>query len=449
MAALVAGVAAVSSSQAAGPRYRTTTTIVASGVTLKEIVDRRGPNRIRVLEVDPSESVTIDVALGTDALPGHETTSSMARRHGAIAAINGDYTLRPGDAGSGRPVNLFVEDGHYKASSLIWGRNFSLSRGETRPRIGHIDPRASLVQASGEVWDVPSVNPLEPDSTFTMYTPAGGKLFKPPGRACSARLLAAGNLTWNPNRNGLSRAFTVDEVVCRARRLKRLGGNVVTVPRRSEAGLAMKSTLLEGETVTYSWALGRRGAMDTIGGNPDLVKNGELAFEGCRGSYFCYRNPRTGVGYRDDGTILMVTVDGRSERSVGMKPEELGRLFVYLGAESALMLDGGGSTTMVVRGRVVNVPSQPFERPVGSALLVLPGEDGGEAEPDPAPSPTPTLLPPAPRATGSLDRACDALTDPGSTGGMLDALQKGLLGPRRVPPSLMWAVRTYRTGLCG
>lgn len=76
----------------AASRYRVRGERVTQGVILKKILDRRGPNRIRVLTVDPSTRRTFDVALGTEELPGHETTLSMARRHDAVAAINGEIS---------------------------------------------------------------------------------------------------------------------------------------------------------------------------------------------------------------------------------------------------------------------------------------------------------------------------------------------------------------------
>ena len=59
--------------------------------------------------------------------------------------------------------------------------------------------------------------------------------------------------------------------------------------------------------------------------------------------------------------------------SVGMTLDELARLLVEFGAVEAINLDGGGSTTMVLRGEVVNKPSdREGERPVSDAILVLP-----------------------------------------------------------------------------
>lgn len=85
------------------------------------------------------------------------------------------------------------------------------------------------------------------------------------------------------------------------------------------------------------------------------------------------RHPRTVIG-EGGGAIWLITVDGRQpELSVGMNFVELQRLAARLGLHSALNLDGGGSTTMVVHGRIVNHPSEASgPRPVSDAILVLP-----------------------------------------------------------------------------
>ena len=87
-------------------------------------------------------------------------------------------------------------------------------------------------------------------------------------------------------------------------------------------------------------------------------------------------HPRTAVGIdRDTGRILLLVVDGRSKLSRGYTLVELARMMRRLGAEDALNLDGGGSSTMVGKDRdggvrVLNPPSDgaPAVRsPTGSA----------------------------------------------------------------------------------
>jgi exopolysaccharide biosynthesis protein len=85
------------------------------------------------------------------------------------------------------------------------------------------------------------------------------------------------------------------------------------------------------------------------------------------------RNPRTAVGIRPDGTVLLLVVDGhRHATSVGMTIEELRQVMGRLGASDAVNLDGGGSSAMVVRERLVNSPSDlDGERKIGDAVLFI------------------------------------------------------------------------------
>lgn len=78
------------------------------------------------------------------------------------------------------------------------------------------------------------------------------------------------------------------------------------------------------------------------------------------------RHPRTTIAKLNSGKLLLVTVDGRQHSiSVGMSLPMLAELLLALGAVDAIKLDGGDSTTMVVRDKVVNRPfDQTGERPV-------------------------------------------------------------------------------------
>ena len=88
------------------------------------------------------------------------------------------------------------------------------------------------------------------------------------------------------------------------------------------------------------------------------------------------RNPRTAVGRKADGTVLLVVADGRNRAEAGLSMRELQQVMAVLGCVDAINLDGGGSTTMVVRGEVVNHPSDnrkfdpAGERPVANVILV-------------------------------------------------------------------------------
>ena len=132
-------------------------------------------------------------------------------------------------------------------------------------------------------------------------------------------------------------------------------------------------------------ALGGSGRTSIVNGGPELVRDGEVHVTAAADGFvrpgdpsFYYgfvhkRNPRTFAGTDAQGRLLLATADGRSTSALGLSVLETARVAQALGMEEALNLDGGGSTTMVVGGQVINDPSDAAgERPVGDALLVLP-----------------------------------------------------------------------------
>ena len=241
------------------------------------------------------------------------------------------------------------------------------------------------------------------------------------------------------------RNYRVDAERCSSKNRMKLEGGIVLAARRGSARAPDIHRLRRGDVVTVKWTVGWRGVLDVLGGNPTLLEKRRNTVGECPPSaYFCRRHPRTGVGVKPNGHILFVVVDGRRTGSVGMRPMQFARLFRYLGATSALNLDGGGSTTMVVRDRIVNQPSDSKgERAVTSALVVLRGGDPGEQEPGPYRRPSASIrsTDPAtstsvseliPHAAGSTVAAKLTTLDPASTGGLLDALSKGAFGSRPV-----------------
>lgn len=93
-------------------------------------------------------------------------------------------------------------------------------------------------------------------------------------------------------------------------------------------------------------------------------------------SFTIARHPRSVVGTKKDGTVLLVTVDGRQSNSAGMSLPELTKLMKWLGSKSAINLDGGGSTTLWIEKGVVNYPSDnkmwdhAGERKVANVILL-------------------------------------------------------------------------------
>ena len=105
---------------------------------------------------------------------------------------------------------------------------------------------------------------------------------------------------------------------------------------------------------------------------PVLVANGELIQQSSSGI-----NPRTAIGQRSDGAVLMLVIDGRQLVSLGATYTDLAEIMIDYGAVNACNLDGGSSSLMYYNGEYINNCASVIGiRPTPTAFLVLPKEDG-------------------------------------------------------------------------
>ena len=439
---------------------------LASGVTFDSYYDRAGPWAVQQVTYSLSSPSRLDTALAHDELAGFEPTSSIAQRRDALVAVNGDFGLP-----SGRPVHAYAEDGRLEQHEQESGYMLTYDARQLGARIGApllertVENRRTRARVA-----VDAVNPVAVvGDQLAEFTPDGRGVASPPTGSCSVRMRPANEPTLRTD-GRVQRTYLVDAVTCGTTPPPvDEDGTVLSTPVGSAKDAAIRA-FQAGDEVYATWTTQWRQVNDMLGGNPVVVANGAVAAANVdqTGAYFA-RQPRTGVGYTDDGRMFVVTVDGRQPgHSVGMTMRELAELFVRLGATWALNLDGGGSTTMVVEGDVTNrtccnvSSGVAEERAVSSALLILRGSDPDEVPPPPLPSPsasasgspagspsaTPTAtVSPGTAAltagtTGALSswRVTDAVLDPGSTGGLAAALQARRV---RLSPELSWVATTY------
>jgi hypothetical protein len=114
---------------------------------------------------------------------------------------------------------------------------------------------------------------------------------------------------------------------------------------------------------------------DAVSAGPTLVRNGKPIFnagEALTTAQLRGRDPRTAIGQRADGSIVMVAVDGRRRGwSIGITNWDMAQTLVRYGCLTGFALDSGGSTTIAFDGTVLNRPSDTGgERPVGEALVI-------------------------------------------------------------------------------
>jgi hypothetical protein len=363
-------------------------TEVAPGVVWTSILREQGPVRINVLEVDPS---VVRGVLSNNRVAGRERVSRMARRVGAVAGVNGSY-FRP----SGDPVGALAIDGTLLSepldgrSALVVGaggaavgpirfRGSVTINGVERLIDGVERPRGLIPACGGRGGDVPTSRPnavliCTDSSELVLLSPRYGT--RPPREGGVEAVLRNGTVasvrapgTGGVPSDGLLLTGTGDA----ARFLRN-----AALPR-SRADIKLTLTAAGRPLDLAQQAL-------VVGAGPRLLRGGRVAVtakaEGFAppqapafyGTFVAARQPRTLAGVRADGKLLLVTVDGRRPGwSTGMTLPEAARLMRSLGARDAINLDGGGSTTMTVRGEVVNRPSdRTGERPVSDGVYALP-----------------------------------------------------------------------------
>ncbi len=127
---------------------------------------------------------------------------------------------------------------------------------------------------------------------------------------------------------------------------------------------------------------GGNGGVQVVGGYPELLDAGRVAGDlgvSERPSFAAARHPRTAIGFDADERLLwLVVVDGRqAPRSSGMSLRELANLFLWLGVDEALNLDGGASSAMLLGAQLVSRPSDAgSERPVGNSVWLVRDPEG-------------------------------------------------------------------------
>ena len=104
---------------------------------------------------------------------------------------------------------------------------------------------------------------------------------------------------------------------------------------------------------------------DAVEFHPALIINGENLVAG---SGLSDQQPRTAIGQAEDGTVMMLVVDGRQLHSFGISIERCGEVMESYGAYQASMLDGGSSSVMVYKGREITSPTTLSKNPEGRYL---------------------------------------------------------------------------------
>jgi len=324
-----------------------------------------------------------------DEAVGLETVSSMAARYGGLAAVNSGYfrttgTYR-GDSVGIEVLNgkILSEPNNVRAAVGLIERN-----GKQELIFAHIKFAGQITSGpSTKKWHgrlargytrkmrvpqskhaIDGLNRPRADNELIIFTPEFHRttLTDPNGLEIVVR---SGRIKMQRDMKGSS-TIPADGFVISAS-----GSAREWALKNLKAGAPIKLNLNLAPVEAEQAALWKQ-ATSIVGGGPQLIKNGRVeitsAAEKVLPAFVSDDHPRTAIAKLSSGQILLVTVDGRQPgESIGMSLPMLADLLLEFGAVEAINLDGGGSTTMVIKNELVNKPSDATgERLVSDAILI-------------------------------------------------------------------------------
>ncbi len=355
-----------------------TTTLVGPGVNFHHEILDAGPWQLFVLEIESNNSwLQFESAKAGDRLNALEKTSSMVLRHDmeehrVIGAVNADFF-----EASGLPVGAQILNGMLLKRPVS---RSAFSIGENKkPQIDIFSFIGKLITTDQSVSTITGVNETRVDNGLVVYnkyfgTSTGTNQY---GTEIITEFVSSG-----PTVNDTIRLRVTDKdsTMSAGSGNNMIPTNGLILSGHGSASNFLNQHIFLGDTVNILLTLlPNEGELrQLVGGTPRIIRNGtksvEYAQEGIGSAFASDRHPRTAIGISADSSkSYFFVVDGRQTGySVGMSLYELADYMLQWGVYQGINLDGGGSSTMIVRGNVVNSPSDPTgERSVSNAMLLI------------------------------------------------------------------------------
>ncbi len=343
-----------------------------------------------LLRLDLRE-VRLDVVHAFDRAIGLEKTSSIAARHGAIAAINAGFFRLDKSIFAGDSAGVLQIDKKLLSESVNNRIALGIINGndKTEVNFGHLNSNSGVGFGVDSEVTFSGVNRERKRDEIILYTSYFNRTTLTDSNGTEI-ILSDCSINDFSKRcykaevvegKGSSVIPTDGYVISIGKNAFEKSNNILYFAKKQPSKskqlkeilrLVNKVKSLESSKQTFFTK-----TEDIVGGVPQLIKNGKIEItweqEKTGKAFVETHHPRTAVAKLKDGKFLMVVVDGRSKESGGISLPDLAAFLLELGATDAMNLDGGGSTTMFLDGKVVNRPSdKEGERAVGDAILVFP-----------------------------------------------------------------------------
>ncbi|MFO7946206.1 MAG: phosphodiester glycosidase family protein [Armatimonadota bacterium] len=312
----------------------------------------RGPVRGWMLKTDPADAdISVEVALAKEGIWGAATVQSMVKNRGAYAGVNGGFY-----GSRGQPLGLLVLDGEWVTAPLHQRAVFGITRdGSVQIRNVRFDGRVHFEDLGQLPLEGINVGHRSSDGVV-LYTPRWGKPLE--GNHRKTRLVVSGGVVQKIHSNSEKTEIPEDGFVLSG--LDRRAESLTRVHQGQGVRLDLKCDPQWPEMVS------------AVGAGPRLLVDGKEALsmydERFRSDITRGTRPRTAAGVDKDGHLVLLVAE---DTKGGLTLSELASVMKKFGCVDAMNLDGGGSSTFVIDGQLMNVVSDGWQRPVGNAIVII------------------------------------------------------------------------------
>ncbi len=365
------------------PQVNIQETQVTDGVVHKKILNMNDTLVINILKVDIQKpDLTILTVKANELLNTKETTSQMVTRYklsgyDVIAAINADFFEADGEV-----ISNMISKGEIVKAVKFSDSPFNpftnsqiASDDDDNLYIEQFVFSGNLIIPNGNVEEIRRVNSKPDSNSITLYNHFQGKTTPP----LSKEWYVVDFVLFPLQSVGDTLIFiTTAKTTLRNFEIPKEG---LILSANNKYAYYLDREIKIGDTVkiVFNYSPRLKNIKSLTGGWPLLIKDGmnmirwNPSIEGVIENFSEQRHPRSGIGFSaDKSTLFLITVDGRQQMSRGMTLLEFADLMINEGIYNGLNLDGGGSTTMVIKDKVVNSPSDATgERLVGNCLMVI------------------------------------------------------------------------------
>ncbi len=362
-----------------GSLATTLTEPLAPGVSRRRgtVATGTGTQVVQLIDVDPSTpGIRLESLRPGGGVHAVQTVRDQAARvstdgHRVVAAVNGDVFSTDDATGNHGPIGLVVRNGQLVSGSRATHPTLGVDASGA-VRLGDTTVAASVLLPSGTRLPINRVNKPRMDGQLIVYSRQWGTSTRSTAGGVEV-VLAGPSLVLRPTATLTATVASVGK----RRDTPIASGSLVlsaTGPRAATlAGLRAGQTVEIRTIVTPGW----EGIREAIGGREWVVRDGATAISPVS-AVTTAAHPRTAIGLRADGSLVIAVVDGREYGySIGMTASEMATLLESEGAVEGVLLDGGGSSTALARrpgdreSSLLNKPSDGRERPVSSSLAVV------------------------------------------------------------------------------